>query len=62
MQSIPGMGRVSVLASFTGSMMGVDYFPSRGMDREIVALDRIVSDGPSPDSRSRLTDDLHLSK
>jgi hypothetical protein len=32
------------------------------MDREIVALDRIVSDGPSPDSRSRLTDDLHLSK
>ena len=48
--------------SFTGATMRVDYFHSGGMGQEIVALDRIVSDGPWPGSRTRLIDDLNLGK
>ena len=42
--------------------MRVDYFHSGGMGQEIVALDRVVSDGPWPGSRTRLVDDLNLGK
>jgi hypothetical protein len=48
--------------SFTGSTMRVDYFHSGGMGQEIVALDRVVSDGPWAGSRTRLVDDLNLGK
>jgi hypothetical protein len=49
-------------ASFTGATMRVDYFHSGGMGQEIVALDRVVSDGPWAGSRTRLVDDLNLGK
>ncbi len=49
-------------ASFTGSTMRVDYFHSGGLGQEIVALDRVVSDGPWAGSRTRLVDDLNLGK
>ena len=49
-------------ASFTGGTMRVDYFHSGGMGQEIVALDRVVSDGPWAGSRTRLVDDLNLGK
>jgi len=48
--------------SFTGRTMRVDYFHSGGMGQEIVALDRVVSDGPWAGSRTRLVDDLNLGK
>jgi hypothetical protein len=47
---------------FTGGTMRVDYFHSGGLGQEIVALDRVVSDGLWPGSRSRLVDDLNLGK
>ena len=49
-------------ASFTGGTMRVDYFHSGGLGQEIVALDRVVSDGPWAGSRTRLVDDLNLGK
>ena len=49
-------------SSFTGGTMRVDYFHSGGLGQEIVALDRVVSDGPWPGSRTRLIDDLNLGK
>jgi hypothetical protein len=48
--------------SFTGGTMRVGYFHSGGMGQEIVALDRVVSDGPWAGSRTRLIDDLNLGK
>jgi len=42
--------------------MRVDYFHSGGMGQEIVALDRVVSDGSWAGSRTRLIDDLNLGK
>jgi len=47
---------------FTGATMRVDYVHSGGLGQEIVALDRVVSDGPWPGSHSRLVDDLNLGK
>jgi hypothetical protein len=47
---------------FTGGTMRVDYFHSGGLGQEIVALDRVVSDGSWPGSRTRLVDDLNLGK
>jgi hypothetical protein len=47
---------------FTTGTMRVDYLHSGGLGQEIVALDRVVSDGPWPGSRSRLVDDLNLGK
>ena len=47
---------------FTDKTMRVDYFHSGGMGQEIVALERIVSDGPWPGSRTRLIDDTNLGK
>jgi hypothetical protein len=49
-------------ASFTDRTMRVDYVHSGGLGQEIVALDRVVSDGPWAGSRTRLVDDLNLGK
>ncbi|RPH54939.1 MAG: hypothetical protein EHM89_17870, partial [Acidobacteria bacterium] len=47
---------------FTDATMRVDYVHSGGLGQEIVALERVVSDGPWPGSRMRLVDDLNLGK
>ena len=47
---------------FTDKTMRVDYFHSGGMGQEIVALERVVSDGPWPGSRTRSVDDTNLGK
>ena len=47
---------------FIDKTMRVDYFHSGGRGTEIVALDRVVSDGPWAGSRTRLVDDLDLGK
>jgi hypothetical protein len=45
---------------FLAKTMRLDYFHTGGLGREIVALDRVVSDGPWAGSRTRLIDDLNL--
>jgi len=45
---------------FAPKTMRVDYFHTGDHGREIVALDRIVSDGPWAGSTTRLLDDLNL--
>ncbi|SUZ52203.1 uncharacterized protein METZ01_LOCUS5057, partial [marine metagenome] len=47
---------------FRNKTMRVDYVHSGGLGREIVALDRVVSDGPWAGSVTRLVDDLNLGK
>ena len=47
---------------FQPQTMRVDYFHTGGMGDEIVALDRVVSDGPWAGSLSRLVDDTNLGK
>src|SRR5262245_25807578 len=47
-------------AFFTASAMRVDYFHTGGMGTEVVALDRVVSDGVWPGSRTRLVDTTNL--
>ena len=47
---------------FTEDTMRVDVVHSGGLGQEIVALDRVVSDGSWPGSRTRLVDDLNLGK
>ena len=47
---------------FAAGTMRVDYFHSGGQGAEIVALDRVVSDGRWPGSRTRLVDDTNLGK
>jgi hypothetical protein len=47
---------------FSDKTMRVDYFHTGGHDTEIVALDRVVSDGPWPGSRTQLIDELNLGK
>ena len=42
--------------------MRVDYFHTGNRGEEIVALDRVVSDGPWPGSRTRLVDTTNLGK
>lgn len=50
-------------ALFTDKTMRVDYFhTSTPKGDEIVALDRVVSDGPWPGSRTRLIDTSNLGK
>ena len=49
-------------AHFIDKTMRVDYFHSGGLGTEILALDRVVSDGPWAGSRTRLVDDLNLGK
>ena len=45
---------------FLDKVMRVDYFHTGGVTAEVVSLDRIVSDGPWPGSRTRLIDDTGL--
>ena len=45
---------------FAPKTMRVDYFHTGDRGREIVALDRVVSDGPWAGSTTRLIDDLNL--
>ena len=47
---------------FTGKTMRVDYFHTGGKGEEIIALDRIVSDGPWSGSRTHLVDTTNLGK
>ena len=47
---------------FSAKTMRVDYFHTGSGGRETVALDRVVSDGPWPGSRTRLVDDTNLGK
>ena len=49
-------------AHFLDKTMRIDYFHSGGRGTEILGLDRVVSDGPWPGSRTRLVDDLNLGK
>lgn len=45
---------------FTASTMRVDYFHTGGPGSEVVALDRVVSDGTWPGSRTQLVDPTDL--
>ncbi len=45
---------------FTGETMRVDYFHTGGPAGEVVALDRVVNDGPWPGSRIHLLDETNL--
>lgn len=47
---------------FTAGTMRVDYFHTGGPGGEVVALDRVVNDGPWAGSRTRLLDDTNLGK
>ncbi len=47
---------------FTDGTMRVDYYHTGGNATEIVSLDRVVSDGPWPGSRTRLIDDTGFGK
>jgi hypothetical protein len=47
---------------FLDKTMRVDYFHTGDHGREIVALDRVVSDGPWPGSRTNLIDATNLGK
>jgi hypothetical protein len=47
---------------FTDRTMRVDYFHTGDAKAETIALDRVVSDGAWPGSRTRLIDDLNLGK
>jgi hypothetical protein len=47
---------------FAANTMRVDYFHTGGLGTETVSLDRVVSDGPWPGSRTRLQDQTNLGK
>jgi hypothetical protein len=47
---------------FQRRTMRLDYFHSGGMGEEILALDRVVSDGPWAGSLTQLVDDTNLGK
>jgi hypothetical protein len=47
---------------FLDKTMRLDYFHTGSRGEEIIALDRIVSDGPWPGSRTRLLDTTNLGK
>jgi hypothetical protein len=46
--------------AFTPKTMRLDYFHTGDHGKEIVALDRLVSDGPWAGSTTHLLDDLNL--
>jgi hypothetical protein len=58
----PAAGTSYFDADFTGRTMRVDYFHSGTASEEHISLDRVVSDGPWPGSRTRLVDDTNLGK
>jgi hypothetical protein len=62
--AVPGRSQEAVRFDdhFTLSTMRVDYFHTGGIGQEIVALDRVVSDGPWSGSLTRLIDDTNLGK
>jgi hypothetical protein len=62
--AVPGRSqeRASFDGHFTLRTMRVDYFHTGGMGQELVALDRVVSDGPWSGSITRLIDDTNLGK
>jgi hypothetical protein len=45
---------------FLDKTMRVDYFHTGNRGEEIIALDKVISDGPWPGSRTRLIDSLNL--
>jgi len=47
---------------FVDKTMRVDYFHTGSHVQEVIALDRVVSDGPWPGSRTRLIDSSNLGK
>jgi hypothetical protein len=47
---------------FTDKTMRADYYHTGGMGQEIVSLERVVSDGPWPGSRTQLVDRTNLGK
>ena len=49
-------------ANFTDRTMRVDYFHTGNRGEEIIALDRVVNDGPWAGSRTRLVDPTNLGK
>lgn len=57
----PGMA-ASFDELFLDKTMRVDYFHTGSRGEEIIALDRVVSDGPWPGSRTRLLDTTNLGK
>jgi hypothetical protein len=58
--AVPSTQQIAYDTYFTAQAMRVDYVHSGGLGEEIVALDRVVSDGAWPGSRTRLVDDLNL--
>lgn len=60
--AVPSTQSSAFESVFTDATMRVDYVHSGGLGQEIVALERVVSDGPWPGSRTRLVDDLNLGK
>jgi hypothetical protein len=55
-------GRSTFNETFIDKTMRVDYFHTGNRGEEIIALDRIVSDGPWAGSRTRLIDTTNLGK
>ena len=47
---------------FIDKTMRIDYYHTGNVGQEIIALDRVVSDGPWPGSRTRLVDTMNLGK
>src|ERR1700682_5185329 len=48
--------------AFAGNTMRVDSVHPGGPGGEVLSLDRVVSDGPWPGSRTRLLDDANLGR
>ncbi len=57
-----GQVQANFAADFTGGTMRVDFFHSGSATEEHISLDRAVSDGPWPGSRTRLADDTNFGK
>lgn len=53
-------GNVAFNDYFLDKTMRLDYFHSGTADMELFAVDRIISDGPWPGSKTQLTDPLEL--
>lgn len=56
----PLTAQVDYDAHFTDRTMRVDYYQTGGLGQQIVSLDRVVSDGPWPGSRTQLIDGTGL--
>ncbi|MCP5050477.1 MAG: peptidase M64 [bacterium] len=58
--ALPGKGDASFDEYFKDKTMRLDYFHSGNAKEEHFAVDRILSDGPWPGSKTQLTDHLNL--